>query len=161
MLGPVRRRQCTDSIGGSSPYFAHQALTNSLRCIGGVELRAASCRSTDAMPSQRPLLSREEAEAVGLSALVFLTEDGHRLTRFLSETGINPAELRGAAGEPATLAAVLDHLLADESLLMVFAAEAGIDVATIGPARAALDTRDAPARATGRRGKPSKRWPGI
>lgn len=80
----------------------------------------------------------EKAEAIGLAALVFLTEDGERLGRFLGETGILPADLGQAAGAPEMLAAVLDHLLQDESLLMVFAAGAGIEPAEIGPARIAL-----------------------
>ena len=68
---------------------------------------------------------------------------------------------------PETLAAVLDHLLADESLLMVFAAGAGIDPAQILPARTTLGGRNeagdggitgAPAPVAKK--KPSKRWPG-
>lgn len=80
----------------------------------------------------------ENAETIGLAALVFLTEDGDRLGRFLSETGMSPADLGRAAGKPEILAAVLEHLLQDESLLMVFAASAGIEPTTIAPARIAL-----------------------
>ena len=34
-----RRQQCTDSVGGSFSQIAHQALTNSLWCIGLREYR--------------------------------------------------------------------------------------------------------------------------
>lgn len=68
-------------------------------------------------------LSRDDAETLGLSTLQFLASDPARLGRFLALTGIGPAELKASAGEPHLLAAVLDHLLQDESLLLVFSAE--------------------------------------
>lgn len=77
-------------------------------------------RRRDLAPSQ------DEAEALALMALAFLAEDPMRLGRFLSLTGIAPEELRQAADAPPTLAAVLDHLMGDESLLLMFAAEKGI-----------------------------------
>lgn len=90
------------------------------------------------MPNRQPAAAPESAEAIGLAALVFVTQDEQRLGRFLAETGISPADLGRAAGTPEMLAAVLDHLLQDESLLMVFAADAGILPAKIAPARIAL-----------------------
>ena len=88
--------------------------------------------------NQAGALAPDEAEAIGLSALLFLTEDEARLTRFLSETGLSPADLGAAAARPEMLGAVLDYLLADESLLLVFAAHAAIEPGTIAPAQAAL-----------------------
>lgn len=75
------------------------------------------------MISKRPgaLHCEDEAEKIALQALKFLAEDGARLGRFLSLTGIGPAELRASAGERHVLAAVLGHLLEDESLLLMFA----------------------------------------
>lgn len=116
--------------------------------------------------------AHDDAEQTALAALVFLTEDADRLGRFLNDTGLSPAELRATAGTPAGLAAVLDHLLADESLLMVFAAGAGIEPAAIAPAREVLaGGKDAqqfaannytagqsPGRPQPKR--PSRRWPG-
>lgn len=119
--------------------------------------------------------ARGAAEEIGLAALVFLTEDADRLGRFLAESGLHPSELKRTAGTPEGLVAVLDHLLSDESLLMVFAAGAGLDPAEIGPARDVLgggsDARSFAAanftaghtggRATTKEPrKPSKRWPG-
>jgi len=79
------------------------------------------------------------ASAIALEALAYLAEDVTRLGRFLANTGIEPSELRDAAGAPQTLLAVLEHVLADESLLLVFAASKGIDPAGLEPARDVLE----------------------
>ena len=68
-------------------------------------------------------LSSDDAETLAISALQFLAGDPARLGRFLALTGLGPAELRANAGERHLLAAVLDYLLHDESLLLVFAAD--------------------------------------
>jgi len=80
----------------------------------------------------------EDAAMLALSALTFLAEDGPRLGRFLQLTGIGPDQLRAVADAPETLLAVYDHLLGDESLLLVFTASKGIAPETVAPARAAL-----------------------
>ncbi len=80
----------------------------------------------------------DRAESIGISALLFLAGDPERLGRFLMLTGVGPAELRQKAREPHMLAAVLDHLLQDESLLLVFCASDGVPPAEIAPARRAL-----------------------
>ncbi|WP_439541769.1 DUF3572 family protein [Hyphomicrobium sp.] len=85
-----------------------------------------------------PRPSAENAAALALAGLAFLAEDAPRLERFLSLTGIGPEHLREAADATGTLLAVLDHLLADESLLLVFAASKGIPPETVAPARAVL-----------------------
>ncbi len=116
--------------------------------------------------------SADDAEAIGLAALVFMTEDGERLGRFLATTGLSPADLKATAGTPEGLAAVLDYLLCDESLLMVFVAGAAIDPGAIAPARDALvgggDAKRFAAEnytsgnTSGRMSskRTSKRWPG-
>lgn len=110
--------------------------------------------------------ARAEAEEIGLAALVFMTEDADRLGHFLNDTGFSPDELRSAAGSPETLAAVLDYLLNDESMLMVFAAGADLDPSAIGPARAQLPGGMGDAYASqhpasqNRPRKPSRRWAG-
>lgn len=90
------------------------------------------------MRMAKQALTREDAEALGLNALAFLASDGARLTRFLQLTGLTPDDLRSVAGEPSTLGAVLDHLLGDQTLLMVFTAEAGIQPETVETARALI-----------------------
>ncbi len=83
-------------------------------------------------------INLETAEAIALHALTFLASDGQRLGRFLSLTGIGPDELRAWAEAPHLQAAVLEHMLADESLLLVFASQTGAQPDEIGPAHALL-----------------------
>jgi hypothetical protein len=87
---------------------------------------------------RKPPLDLDGAEQIALDALTFLATDPARLGRFLALTGIGPAELRAAAGTPGLQAAVLDHLLVDESLLLVFAAERGLDPERVALAHALL-----------------------
>ena len=83
-------------------------------------------------------LTQDQAEALAIQALTFIASDGERLGRFLAATGIGPAEIRAAAGEPGFLAGVLDYMAADEALIGAFANEAGLDPADVGKARTAL-----------------------
>jgi len=85
-------------------------------------------------------LDRDDSETLALRALAFLAEDARRLTRFLSLTGLDPADLMAAAGTAPVQVAALDHLLGDESLLMVFAGNAGVAPETIAAARALLES---------------------
>ena len=95
-------------------------------------------RERGTVPRRNKAPSQSEAESLALAALGFLAEEPARLGRFLSLTGIGPDELRSAADAPETLVAVLDHLMGDESLLLVFAAENGIAAETLGAAHARL-----------------------
>lgn len=90
------------------------------------------------MRRRDPAPSHDEAEALALMVLTFLAEDPVRLGRFLSLTGIVPEELREAADATPTLVAVLDHLMGDESLLLMFAAEKGIAAETLVAAHGRL-----------------------
>lgn len=80
----------------------------------------------------------EGAQTVAIDALGFLAADPERLARFLALSGLGPHNLRQAATSPGFLAAVLDHLAADEPLLLAFAAAQGIDPAAVIRARDAL-----------------------
>ena len=80
----------------------------------------------------------DQAEALAVRALVFVTENEQRLSRFLDESGLSPGELRDRAGEPGMLAAILEHLLGNESDLLAFTAGAGIDPQVVEPMRALL-----------------------
>ena len=53
-------------------------------------------------------------------------------------TGLAPDRIRQSASQPDFLAGVLEHMLADESLLIAFADSAGIDPADIARARGAF-----------------------
>jgi Protein of unknown function (DUF3572) len=83
-------------------------------------------------------MPREAAELLAIQALTFLAEEPERLARFLALAGIGPEAIRAAASEPRFLNGLLDHIASDEALLLQFAAQAGVDPAEIGRARAAL-----------------------
>ena len=87
---------------------------------------------------QAPQLTQDRAEALAIQALTFIAGDGERLGRFLAVTGIGPAEIRAAAGEPGFLAGVLEYMASDERHIGAFADETGIDPADLSKARAAL-----------------------
>jgi Protein of unknown function (DUF3572) len=81
---------------------------------------------------------REAAEMLAIQAFAFIAEEPERLGGFLDATGLTPERLRESANTPGFLAGVLEHMLADESLLVAFAESAAIDPADIVRARAAL-----------------------
>jgi Protein of unknown function (DUF3572) len=70
--------------------------------------------------------SGDDAESIAIKGLSFLAGDPERLGRFLAMTGLGPENLREAAASPGFLGSVLAHLAEDESLLLAFAAEAGL-----------------------------------
>jgi hypothetical protein len=65
----------------------------------------------------------EEAEILAINALGFLASDSERLQRFMDLSGLDVAAIRAGAANPAFLGGILDHLLGDESLLLIFAEE--------------------------------------
>jgi hypothetical protein len=89
------------------------------------------------MPKRSPY-SPEMAEMLAVQALAFLAEDDSRLSGFIASTGIAAESIRDAAREPNFLAGVLEHILADENLLIAFADNAGVDPADLTRARQAL-----------------------
>ncbi|MEO1198302.1 MAG: DUF3572 family protein [Pseudomonadota bacterium] len=82
--------------------------------------------------------ARAAAERIAIAGLDFLGRDPERLDRFLRNTGLTIGELRQAAGEDGFLVGVLAHFLADDSLLMAFAADDDIDPETIASAHDVL-----------------------
>jgi hypothetical protein len=88
-----------------------------------------------AKPARRKSLTREDAEALALAALEFLGQDGERIGRFLTLSGLDPSSLRKAAVEPGFLPGALDYVAGDEALLVAFAEAAGIAPERIGEAR--------------------------
>jgi hypothetical protein len=85
-----------------------------------------------------PAMDVDRAEGIALAGLTFLAEDGARLGRFLTLTGMDAGELKESAGARRTLLAVLEHLLADESLLLVFSASKGVPPQALAPAHSLL-----------------------
>jgi hypothetical protein len=68
-------------------------------------------------------ITRDEAEAVALSALSYITTHEEALGRFLSMSGLEPGTIRHAAASPGFLAAILDYVASDEPLLLALAKE--------------------------------------
>ncbi len=83
-------------------------------------------------------MNADSAEVVALGALGFLAEDGERLGRFLALSGIGPQDLMHHATDPAFLGGVLDHLLSDESLLLLFTEAKAIEADVPAMARRQL-----------------------
>jgi uncharacterized protein DUF3572 len=86
---------------------------------------------------QQPM-NATRAEAIAATALAFLAEDAVRLAQFLSVTGLSLQDLRRQAASHQLLAAVLEYLADNESLLLVFASGAGLSPTEVAPARDVL-----------------------
>jgi hypothetical protein len=82
--------------------------------------------------------AREAAEMLAIQALGFIVAEPERLEAFLAATGLTLDRLRESATAPDFLGGVLEHMLADESLLLAFAESAAVDPAEIARARSAL-----------------------
>jgi hypothetical protein len=80
----------------------------------------------------------DAAQSLAATALGFIAADSDRLSRFLGLTGLGPDNLRTAAADPAFLGSVLDYLVADEALLVEFAADARVKPEAVARAYAVL-----------------------
>jgi len=89
-------------------------------------------------PAKQQQLTKAAAESMAIDVLTFLAGNPARLDRFFALSGLGRDNLRAAAREPEFLAAVLDHLASDESLLLAFAANTGHAPATVAKARVIL-----------------------
>lgn len=69
---------------------------------------------------KRGKINREEAEAVAISALTYLSETPELMQRFLALSGIEASGIRHAAAEPHFFAGVLKFFLAHEPTLLAF-----------------------------------------
>src|SRR6478609_9187584 len=84
----------------------------------------------------------DSAQSLAVGALAFIAADPDRLGRFLNLTGLGPDNLRTAAADPAFLGSVLDYLIADETLLVEFAGDAGLKPEAVAQAQQALSGRE-------------------
>jgi hypothetical protein len=82
--------------------------------------------------------SREHAEQIAVAALGFLGEDEERLGRFIALSGIDPANIRALAADPAFLSGVLAHIMEDDRLAEAFASDQGLTPEGLMRAAAAL-----------------------
>lgn len=83
--------------------------------------------------------TKEGVEALALQALAWTLGDPARAERLLALTGLDAAELRGRAGEPALLAATIGFLEGHEADLIACADALGVPPAALVAARAKLD----------------------
>ncbi len=83
-------------------------------------------------------VDRHRAEAIAAEGLAFLADDAGKLGHFLAETGIGVDDLRTSAGSSEVLQAVLEHINANEALLLVFADSRAIKPETVALALAIL-----------------------
>lgn len=82
--------------------------------------------------------SGSDAETTAVAALGWLAQEPELLSRFLALTGVEPAAVRQAVGDPAFLAGILDFLMGHEPTLLQFSQSTGIAPETIVQAHAAL-----------------------
>lgn len=83
--------------------------------------------------------SETNAEGLALQALVWTLGDPGRANRLLDLTGLDPAELRTRAGEPALLAATLGFLESHEPDLIACAEALDVPPAALVAARDKLE----------------------
>ena len=79
------------------------------------------------------------ARDLAAKALIFIAQDPDRIGGFLALSGMDPADIRERAQDPAFQGGILDHLLTDEPLLLEFA-----DWAEIEPTAVAKNRRHLP-----------------
>jgi hypothetical protein len=79
-------------------------------------------------------MSREDAEAVAISALTYLSETPDLMQRFLALSGIEASTIREAAAEPHFFAGVLKFFLAHEPTLMALCAAREMEPQTVSAA---------------------------
>ena len=91
------------------------------------------------MRSTSGKVTLEEAERVAVSAITFLTEDQNRISQFFELTGLTPSAMTSSTGRRDLFRAILEYLLSDESLLLTFAANIGLDPSIVQHAHQALD----------------------
>ena len=85
--------------------------------------------------------TNHDAAALALQALVWTLGEPARAERLLDTTGLDPAELRARAADPAVLAATLVFLEAYEPDLVACAADLQVKPEAIVAARRALESQ--------------------
>jgi hypothetical protein len=88
--------------------------------------------------SSRDRARREAAQRLAVAALAFLASEPEHMGGFLAATGIGPDDIRNASRDPSFLSGVLDHFSGNETLLIAFAQQHGIDPTEVERARAEL-----------------------
>lgn len=74
---------------------------------------------------------KAEAESIGAVAFSFLASEPEYFSRFASITGVDLADMAEISGTKDFLGGVLEYLMSDESLLLSFCENAGIQPETV------------------------------
>lgn len=93
---------------------------------------------SDISVRMRDKIGLMDPEILAIRVLDCLISDPERLGRFLAMTGLDPSTIRGSAANPGFLAAIMDHVVGDEGLLVAVASEAELDPREIAAAQARL-----------------------
>ena len=70
--------------------------------------------------------SGADPDLLAIQALTFIAGNPDHAERFMALSGIGPGDLRRAAADPGFLLGVMDYIVGDEPLLLLFAAEAHV-----------------------------------
>lgn len=92
----------------------------------------------DPFAPKRARLTHADAERLAIDALSFIAAEPGLLGQFAAVTGHTPATIRAEISSPEFLVGILDFLMSDESLLLVFASHQGVTPMEITAARQAL-----------------------
>ena len=84
-------------------------------------------------------MAPKSAEILALEALGWLAGEEDGMGRFLAASGVDPADLRQAAGSRELGVAILDFMLAHEDLLLRFCENSSIAPGVVQTARYRLD----------------------
>ncbi len=91
---------------------------------------------------QRDRAPNNDPAVLALQALAAVAGDEAMGPRFLALTGMDVAELRAQAGQPATLTALMDFLMANEADLLATAQALGVKPEALAGAARALGGTD-------------------
>ncbi len=82
-----------------------------------------------------------DPDVIALHALTYIAANPDHAERFMALSGIPLGDLRRAAADPGFLLGVMDYLVADEALLVLFAADAGLAPEAVAAAHARMSHR--------------------
>jgi len=91
-----------------------------------------------ALMTRRSDISIENAQGIALRALTFVAGDPAILSRFLETTGWTPQSLNAPETRSSIPLAALDFLMSAEDMLLIFAANAGLDPVDVARAHQTL-----------------------
>ncbi len=75
---------------------------------------------------KRAAAASPDADLLAIQALTFIGSNPDHAERFFALCGAAPDDLRRAAADPGFLLGVMDYLVGDEPLLLLFADHAGV-----------------------------------